>query len=212
MGVFFVALIILYILLSISVKSDEAAHQRNIQDMEDAYRKGMGHGRDNIYQFKIYCYNMRYLLGLAQSDGIGVGEERNEVFYDKYRKEISERYCNGRDPVMWCMGKANKKIREQGYICAWLPNKENKTYTALRSEYNRDVYFAERIDNIKLPRDGITGTNEILRALYYKNHASEFENISPYKNQLSYYSQIDPGKKFKKHSLTFEESGITLYN
>lgn len=215
MGVFFVALIILYFFLSLSVKSDERARQRDIEDMEAAYRKGMGHGRDNIYQFKIYCYNMRCLLELAQMDGIGVGEERNERYYDKHHREISEKYCSGRDPVVWCMGKANRIVCDEKYINSWIPSNNNKTYTAFKSEYNRDDwngFVAKCINNITLPKDGATGAEQILRALYYLNHAFEFENIDGYNQQLSYYISINPGKKHNKKSLYFEESGITLYN
>ena len=155
---------------------------------------------------------MRCLLELAQMDGIGVGEERNEAFYDNHCDEISQKYCHGRDPVHWCMNKANKIVRRQEYICSWIPNKDNKTYTVFKSEYSRDIYLAEHIKNIKLPKDGVTKAEQILRALYYFNHASKFENVSPYKQQLDYYIKINPGKKLIKNILYFEESRITLYN
>lgn len=234
MAVFFVALIIVYFILSASVKSDEAAWQRSMDEMEAARRKSMGHGRDNIYQFKIYCYNMRCLLELAQVDGIGVGEERNETFYDKHCDEISQQYCHGQDPVHWCMHKAIDTVLDEHYLNSWQYSECGESYyderdlahnpmaetrvryenswTAFKSEYNRSTVAAKRIKGINLPRDGITEGNEILRGLYYLNHAFEFNNVNGWNEDIAYYMCVTPGKKFDKKTKTFEESGITLYN
>lgn len=237
MAVFFVTLIILYFFLSLSVKSDERARQRDIEDIEAAYRKGMGHGRDNIYQFKIYCYNMRCLLELAQMDGIGVGEERNERYYDKYHREISEKYCSGQDPTHWCMHKAIDAVLDHRYVNAWqysecgesyyderdlahnpmaeARTRYENTWVAFKSEYSRNdivSFITKCAKNIKLPKDGITGADKIIRGLYYLNHASEFDHVVIHGETIQYYANVNPGKKLIKEAQYFEESGITLYN
>lgn len=177
-------------------------------------------GRDNIYEFKIYCYNMRCLLELAQMDGIGVGEERNEVFYDKHRDEISEKYCDGLEPTDWAMHKTIDILFDHHYRPAFYFDKEGEIYYDQRemahgrdgkrvrfkntwgvrpSIRDCDQLFNEILKGIILPKDGITGANEILKKLYYFNHEEirkSKENI--YKTKYTFPS--------------FEESGITLYN
>ena len=174
-------------------------------------------GRDNIYQFKIYCYNIRCLLELAQKDGIGIGEERNEDFYNKHRNEISKKYCYGLDPIHCCMRESESLLLKEEFACSWecldhdkvnyVPTNEWMVYM---SGYDLDPYKC--IKNISLPKDGITNAEKILRALYYWNHSSKFSNVSEYKNDIKYYLDIEPGKQFDKSIPYFEESGITLYN
>lgn len=174
-----------------------------------AFRSSMGHGRDNIYQFKLYCKAMRYLLERAQQDGIGVGEKRDVAFYDKHYHEIRKGYCHEQDPVQWCMHRATDYVMDNNYVNAWVFNeygtgyydekdiahgihrmlrKNTGTWTACKSEYSRDLNPYSRIEGIMLPKDGVTGAESILKQLYSLNH------------------------EYDSHAPSFEESGITLYN
>lgn len=211
------------------IKSNKEFKQQTIRR---AQQEAMGHGRDNIYQFKIYCYNMRCLLELAQKEGIGVGEERNEIFYDKHRDEISNKYCDGQEPTRWAMNKAIDTVMDQNYVSAWIFNsvgdeyyderefahgiykkriKNRYTWSVCRSEYNRSI-AADRIKGIVLPKDGKTKGEYILRALYNFNHSRDFEGVNSYKDSLDYFATVVPISKYDKSIPYFEESGITLYN
>lgn len=190
-------------------------------------RRTMGHGRDNIYQFKLYCYNMRCLLELAQMDGIGTGEERDEAFYDKYTNEISQKYCNGCSPSEWCMEKARRTIIDEKYIGSWIynilgetvydkygvkqPNKYQHTWTVYQSGYNQTSPQMKCLKGVCLPKDGMTGADRILKGLYYFNHATTFGK-NPYETSISYFADLSVTEHFDKSIPYFEESGITLYN
>lgn len=202
-------------------------------EMEAMDRKTMGNGRDNIYQFKLYCYNMRCLLKLAQQDGVGKDEERDEVFYNKHREEISNKYCDGYNPQKWCMMQARKKIEKENYINSWhssglddkesarmrlphepvTPGNYHNIWSVYPSEFScvSSVGAMKQLNDVCLPLDGVTGADSILRALYIYNHAVTF-GLSPYENSVYFYMNAHPTTKLNKKVLYFEESGITLYN
>lgn len=195
--------------------------------------KTMGHGRDNIYQFKLYCSVMRQLLESAQAEGIGIGENRDESFYDKHKAEISKKYCNDRDPQKWCMRKVELILEKERYINSWFAEgfddeearimqspydvqtagTYNNLWCVYPSEYDftRSVGAMKQLKNVKLPKDGKTNGEKILRALYIYNHATTF-NLTPYENDISFYINAKPNIRYDKSVPYFEESGITLYN
>lgn len=193
MGFTFFILLLGALIFTLVQKSEAKANREyKAKAVDKAVRKAMGNGRDNIYQFKIYCYNIRCLLTLAKSDGIGTeDEELDEEYYVKYYHEIRKKYCNGQDPVQWCMHKAIDAVIDCHYVNSWIFNeygtayyderdiahgihrtlrKNTGTWTACKSEYSRDLDPYEKIEGINLPRDGRTGAEDILRELYSLNH------------------------------------------
>ena len=204
------------------MQKHEAEEKRNLRRKisHDADVKISEKGPDNIYEFKIYCYNMRCLLELAQTDGIGIGEERNEDFYDKHRDEISKRYCDGMEPMDWAMHKTIDILFDHGFRPSFVFNKEGEVYYDQRERYHGlegkhirykgtwtvypsvrvcDRLFNESLKGIVLPKDGVTGATEILKKLYYFNHEEKRKSVETF-------------QKRKYNFPTFEESGITLYN
>lgn len=222
----FIVLIIIYFFLSI-FHVDEAEQRRKeyveICDRADVNR--MGCGRDNIYQFKVYCHNMRCLLLLAQKDGIGVGEERNESYYDRHRDEISTKYCMGLEPTEWCMGKAIQLIKAKHYVNSWFGGKGGEYWGAIESGY--DELYPDEAIRIRLPKDGITNGEYILRGLYNLNQRARdgdycLNNI-PEKGvskvgtwgeayNIRTLAEARPTRSTKWQIPIFEKSGITLYN
>lgn len=215
------------------MQKHEANNNRKwlIQEQKATNRETMGYGRDNIYQFKMYCYNMRKLLQEAQNEGIGLGEQRNECFYEKYKDIISQTYCDGRDPQKWCMEKATNALEQNNYINSWVtlglddvevkrmrlpgepisPGNYKNVWRVYPSEYNMtcSVDSMKQLRDVKLPKDGVSNGEHILRALYIYNHATTF-NLTPYENNISFYSSANPSTRFNKSIPFFEKSGITL--
>ena len=71
MGFTFFILLLGALIFTLVQKSETKANREyKVNAYNSAVRRAAGNGTDNIYQFKIYCYNMRCLLALAQSDGI----------------------------------------------------------------------------------------------------------------------------------------------
>lgn len=210
MGFTFFILLLGALVFTLSQKHEAKENRSHkARTIRTALKSSMGHGRDNIYQFKLYCKAMRYLLQKAQNDGIGAGEKRDNAFYEKYYHEIRKAYCHGQDPVQWGMHQATEYVIDHNYVNSWIFNeygtgyydekdiahgihrmlrKNTGTWTACKSEYSRDLDPDSRIEGIMLPKDGTTGAEDILRQLYCLNH--EYDARYP----------------------SFEESGITLYN
>ena len=233
MGFTFFILLLGALVFTLSQKHEATKNRKYRQSVIDqAKRKAMGYGRDNIYQFKLYCYNIRHLLSLAQSEGVGIGEKLDEKYYDKHCNEISVKYCDNIEPTDWAMHKAIDTVMDQNYVSAWIYNsmgdeyyderdlahgiyqkrvKNQRTWSAFKSGYN-NLIIDDRIKGILLPKDGVTNADYILRALYNYNHAFEFQGINGYKEDLDYFARVQPYGKYNKSVPYFEESGITLYN
>ena len=228
MGFTFFVLLLGALLFTLVQKSSAQAHREEVAKVFTV----RGPGTDNIYQFKIYCYNMRCLLALAQADGIGDEWEPDEAYYDDYKDEISKRYCGGEDPVRWCMNKAIDTVMDHNYLSAWqydpygeeyYDNRDiakgihvarrryQGTWTAFQSGHE-PAAWRKQLKGIELPKDGKTGADFILKALYNFNHSDELlPASSPLPNTLSGYRWMSIDRSHGKLSCrTFEEANIHL--
>ena len=156
---------------------------------------------NNILTFEVYCFLVQKLLVQAKKDGIGSCDEININYCVKYRKVISQRYCDGEDYVSFIMAKAQQNMHKHGYCKSFFSLDNTIFYSEETVWYVEKSRLGKRYttegQNLRVPQfplDGVHNKNWWIKQLIKFNKIADWDTDAahpPYNSKLQNLQKVD---------------------